>query len=74
MVQGRSTKIISMIEWIRTSRLSKENSPSLRRVDLLAAGVGRVEVVVRERVQGVGCGVCGVRRRVHMVQGVGCRV
>ena len=26
MAQGRSTKIISMIKWIQTSRLSKENS------------------------------------------------
>ena len=29
MAQGRSTKIISMIKWIRTSRLSKKNSLSL---------------------------------------------
>jgi len=29
MAQGRSTKIISMIEWIRTSRLSIKNSLSL---------------------------------------------
>ena len=29
MVQGRSTQIISMIVWIRTSRLSIKNSPSL---------------------------------------------
>ena len=27
MAQGRSTKTISMIEWIRTSRLSIKNSP-----------------------------------------------
>ena len=27
MAQGRSTKIISMIQWIRTSRLSIKNSP-----------------------------------------------
>ena len=26
MVQGRSTKIISMIQWIRTSRLSMKKS------------------------------------------------
>ena len=29
MAQGRSTKIITMIEWIRTSRLSIKNSLSL---------------------------------------------
>jgi len=29
MAQGRSTKVISVIEWIRTSRLSIQNSPSL---------------------------------------------
>ena len=29
MVQGRSTKIISMIRWIRTSRLTIQNSLSL---------------------------------------------
>ena len=29
MAQGWSTKIISMLEWIRTSRLSIENSISL---------------------------------------------
>jgi len=28
MTQGRSTKIISMIKWIRTSRLSIQNSLS----------------------------------------------
>ena len=28
MVQGRSTKFISMIKWIRTSRLAIENSLS----------------------------------------------
>ena len=28
MMQGRSTKVISMIEWIRTSRLSTKNSLS----------------------------------------------
>ena len=28
MAQGRSIEIISMIEWIRTSRLSKKNSLS----------------------------------------------
>jgi len=31
MAQGRSTKIISMIQWIRTSRLSIKNSLSLSR-------------------------------------------
>ena len=31
MAQGRSTKIISMIKWIRTSRLSIKNSCSRRR-------------------------------------------
>ena len=30
MAQGRSTKVISMIKWIRTSRLSKQNSLSLK--------------------------------------------
>ena len=30
MAQGRSTKIIEMIKWIRTSRLSIKNSVSLR--------------------------------------------
>jgi len=30
MAQGRSTKIISIIKWIRTSRLSIKNSLSLR--------------------------------------------
>jgi len=29
MAQGRSTKIITMIKWIRTSRLSRKNSRSL---------------------------------------------
>jgi len=29
VAQGRSTKTISMIKWIRTSRLSIKNSPSL---------------------------------------------
>ena len=29
MARGRSTKIISMIQWIRTSRLSKNHSLSL---------------------------------------------
>ena len=29
MVHGRSTEIITMIKWIRTSRLSKKNSLSL---------------------------------------------
>ena len=28
MEQGRSTQVISMIKWIRTSRLSTRNSPS----------------------------------------------
>ena len=28
MAQGRSTKIISMIKWIGTNRLSMNNSPS----------------------------------------------
>ena len=32
MVQGRPTKIISMIKWIRTSRLSIKNSLSLSQV------------------------------------------
>ena len=32
MVQGRSTKIISIIEWIRTSRLSMKYSLSSRRL------------------------------------------
>ena len=31
MAQGRSTKIVSMIKWIRTSRLSIKNSQSLWR-------------------------------------------
>jgi len=31
MAQGRSTKIISMIKWSRTSRLSTKNSLSLKR-------------------------------------------
>ena len=35
MAQGRSTKIISMIKWIRTSRLSIKNSPSGGRADVL---------------------------------------
>ena len=30
MAQGRSTKIISMMKWIRTSRLSMKNSLSLK--------------------------------------------
>ena len=30
MARGRSTKIISMIKWIRTSRLSIKNSLSLK--------------------------------------------
>ena len=29
MAQGRSTKVISMIKWVRTSRLSVKNSLSL---------------------------------------------
>ena len=29
MAQGRSTKVVSMIKWIRTSRLSRKNSLSL---------------------------------------------
>jgi hypothetical protein len=32
MAQGRSTKVISMIEWTRPSRLSIKKSPSLRRL------------------------------------------
>ena len=31
MAQGRSTKIITMIKWIRANRLSIKNSPSLDR-------------------------------------------
>ena len=40
MAQGRSTKIISMIKWIRTSRLSINNSLSfLRMLQGFTAGV-----------------------------------
>ena len=35
MAQGRSTKIISMIQWIRTSRLSIKNSLSRGRCMVL---------------------------------------
>ena len=36
MAQGRSTKIISMNTWIRTSRLSKMKSLSIQQVSLRA--------------------------------------
>ena len=39
MAQGRSTKIISMIKWIRTSRLSIKNSLSLTVADVAVAAV-----------------------------------
>ena len=35
MGQGRSTNVISMIKWIRTSRLSIKNSLSLRVIHLV---------------------------------------
>jgi len=34
MAQGRSTKVISMIKWIRTSRLSIKNSLALQEDEL----------------------------------------
>ena len=40
MAQGRSTKIISMIKWIRTSRLSMKNSPSSCAQRVVAAAGG----------------------------------
>ena len=45
MAQGRSTKIISMIKWIRTSRLSIKNSLSLTRP--LPSKEGTTEHVLR---------------------------
>ena len=48
MAQGRSTKIISMNKWIRTSRLWIKNSPSLHHwrhachLGLASAGVAGV--------------------------------
>ena len=38
MAQGRSTKIISMIKWIRTSRLSRNNSLTLSFVEQATEG------------------------------------
>ena len=72
MAQGRSTKIISMITWIRTSRLSIKNSLSLSACGGLGcvvygsgfvpgSGGGRDEVFgglsVGLQVQGFGFGV-----------------
>ena len=45
MAQGRSTKIISMIKWIRTSRLSIKNS--LYQAGPDALGGGRVPHALR---------------------------
>jgi len=46
MAQGRSTKIISMMKWIRASRLSIKNSLSLYR-----EGVAGVGMLRRRRLQ-----------------------
>ena len=43
MAQGQSTKIMSTIEWIRTSRLSIKNSLSLLGTSVATAGVDGVE-------------------------------
>ena len=57
MAQGRSTQIISMIKWIRTSRLSTKNSLSIEEVPgrelletVLLLLVERLEVRVEQRV------------------------
>ena len=42
MAQGRSTKIITMIQWIRTIGLSIDNSLSLSPVATLAEGHTRL--------------------------------
>ena len=46
MAQSRSTKVISMIQWIQTSKFVK-NEPSLSTV-WVAAGVARCAAVVAE--------------------------
>jgi len=52
MAQSRSTKIISMIKWIRTSRLSMKKSLSRVSVECLVFGV--------EGSSGIGFGVQGL--------------
>ena len=54
MAQGRSTKIISIVKWIRTSRLSIKNSLSQPGADT-APGVAWD----RGGARGVGCGPGG---------------
>ena len=48
MAQGRSTAIISMIHWIRTSRLSKQ-SPSLQLTPCTIVGNYEVQADIIER-------------------------
>ena len=58
VVQGRSTKVISTIKWIRTSRLSIKNSFSLDTPVLHGGGLGNW--CVGCRVQGLGFWVWGL--------------
>jgi len=52
MAQDRSTKIISMIKWIRTSRLSMKNSLSTRPLPWQQSALGfRVESSLGSRVE-----------------------
>ena len=52
MAQGRSTKIISMIKWIRTSRLSINNSLPGARALARKGRVGKGEGIPKGRVGG----------------------
>ena len=78
MAQGQSIKIISMITWIQTSRLSIKNSlalsPTVRRAvvpERRVQGYGFRLQSLGFRVQGSGFKVQGSGFR---VQGSGCRV
>ena len=75
MAQGQSTKIISMIKWIWTSKLSIKNYLSFL-VRIWGSGGGVQGSGLR--VQGSGCRVQGTGYRVQgagsRVQGSGCRV
>ena len=73
MAQGRSTRIISMIDWIRTSRLSTKDSRSYVLPEWEGAGLEADEedLIARERGRHIGRERQGIWCR---VKGVGCRV
>ena len=67
MAQGRSTEIVSMIKWIRTSRLSKKNSLSLAAVSRSDsdACIGRNDRCAAQRLGCVPCYRLGEAQIAH---------